>query len=245
LPSKNLIHAAKVASYAARAASFGLNVDGADTDMPAVQRRKRQMVEDLVAVHLTRDGESGVELIMGEARFVAPKTVAVALNEGGTRALAGERVILGVGTRAAIPDVPGLSESRPLTHVGALELDRVPKHLVVVGGGYVGLELAQAFRRFGSAVTVVERGDQLAGREDADVAAAILELFRDDGIHVLLGAELRRVEGESGDRVRLEVATAQSSQTIDGTDILIAAGRTPSTDRLGLETAGIELIAGG
>jgi pyruvate/2-oxoglutarate dehydrogenase complex dihydrolipoamide dehydrogenase (E3) component len=245
LPSKNLIHAAKVASYAARAASFGLNVDGADTDMPAVQRRKRQMVEDLVAVHLTRYGESGVELIMGEARFVAPKTVAVALNEGGTRALAGERVILGVGTRAAIPDVPGLSESRPMTHVGALELDRVPKHLVVVGGGYVGLELAQAFRRFGSAVTVVERGDQLAGREDADVAAAILELFRDDGIHVLLGAELRRVEGESGDRVRLEVATAQSSQTIDGTDILIAAGRTPNTDRLGLETAGIELNARG
>jgi pyruvate/2-oxoglutarate dehydrogenase complex dihydrolipoamide dehydrogenase (E3) component len=241
LPSKNVIHAAKVASYAARAASFGLKVDGAETDMPAVQRRKRQMVEELVAVHLARYEGSGVDLIMGEARFVAPKALTVALNEGGTRALSGERVILSVGTRAAIPAVPGLADAQPMTHVEALELDRAPEHLVVVGGGYVGLELAQAFRRFGSNVTVLERGDQLAGREDADMAAAILDVFRDEGIQVLLGAELRRVEGRSGDHVRLEVATPQSSQIVDATDVLIAAGRTPNTDSLELEAAGIEL----
>jgi pyruvate/2-oxoglutarate dehydrogenase complex dihydrolipoamide dehydrogenase (E3) component len=241
LPSKNVIHAAKVASYAARAASFGLKLDGAETDMPAVQRRKRQMVEDLVGVHLARYEESGVELIMGEARFVAPKSVTVGLEEGGTRALSGERVILSVGTRAAIPGVPGLADAQPMTHVEALELDRVPEHLVIVGGGYVGLELAQAFRRLGSNVTVIERNHQLAGREDADVAAAILDVFRDEGIQTLLGAELRRVEGRSGDHVRLEVATPQSSQFVDGTDVLIAAGRTPNTDTLGLEAAGIEL----
>lgn len=241
LPSKNVIHAAKVASYAARAASFGLHVEGAATDMPAVQRRKRQMVEELVGVHLARYEGSGVDLIMGEARFVAPKALTVALNEGGRRALSGERVILSVGTRAAIPDVPGLSHAQPMTHVEALELDRVPAHLVVVGGGYVGLELAQAFRRFGSKVTVIERGAQLAGREDADVAAALLDLFRDEGIEVLLGADLRRVDGQSGDHVRLEVATPQSSQSVDGTDVLIAAGRTPNTDSLGVEAAGIEL----
>lgn len=241
LPSKNVIHSAKVASYASRAAAFGLKVDGAETDMPGVQRRKKRMVDELVGVHLARYEGSGVDLIMGEARFVAPKAVTVALNEGGTRALSGDRVIVSVGTRAAIPDVPGLADAQPMTHVEALELDRAPEHLVVVGGGYVGLELAQAFRRFGSNVTVLERGDQLAGREDADMAAAILDLFRDEGIQVLLGAELRRVAGRSGDHVRLEVATPQSSQIVDATDVLIAAGRTPNTDSLGLEAAGIEL----
>lgn len=241
LPSKNVIHSAKVASYASRAAAFGLKVDGAETDMPGVQRRKKRMVDELVDVHLARYEGSGVDLIMGEARFVAPKAVTVALNEGGTRALSGDRVIVSVGTRAAIPDVPGLADAQPMTHVEALELDRAPEHLVVVGGGYVGLELAQAFRRFGSNVTVLERGDQLAGREDADMAAAILDLFRDEGIQVLLGAELRRVEGRSGDHVRLEVATPQSSQIVDATDVLIAAGRTPNTDSLELEAAGIEL----
>ena len=112
LPSKNVIHSAKVASYASRAAAFGLKVDGAETDMPGVQRRKKRMVDELVGVHLARYEGSGVDLIMGEARFVAPKAVTVALNEGGTRALSGERVILSVGTRAAIPDVPGLTDAR-------------------------------------------------------------------------------------------------------------------------------------
>jgi pyruvate/2-oxoglutarate dehydrogenase complex dihydrolipoamide dehydrogenase (E3) component len=241
LPSKNVIHAAKVASYTARAAAFGLTLDGFRTDMTGVQRRKRQMVQELVGVHRARYEESGVELIMGAARFVAPRTVAAALENGSTRTLSGQRVIVSVGTRAAIPDVPGLADAHPMTHVEALELDRVPERLVVVGGGYVGLELAQAFRRFGSSVTVIERGDQLAGREDADVAAAILDLFRDEGIHVLLQAGLRRVEGRSGDRVRLEVETPQSSHIVDGTDLLIAAGRTPNTDTLGLAAADVEL----
>ena len=245
LPSKNIIHAAKIASYASRAVSFGLKLGAVETDVAAVQRRKQEMVDDLVRVHLTRYDESGVELIMGEARFIAPKTVTVSLNDGGTRALTGERVILSVGTRAACPDVPGLSDARPMTHVEALELDRAPERLVVVGGGYVGLELAQAFRRFGSHVTLIERGAQLAGREDADVGAAIFDLFRDEGIHVLLRAELRAVEGRSGDHVRLQVATDGWSRFVDGTDLLIAAGRIPNTAGLGVELAGIELDARG
>jgi pyruvate/2-oxoglutarate dehydrogenase complex dihydrolipoamide dehydrogenase (E3) component len=203
------------------------------------------MVEELVGVHMTRYRESGVELIMGEARFAELKTVRVTLNDGGTRVLSGERVILSVGTRAAVPDVPGLANARPMTHVEALDLDRVPDRLVVVGGGYVGLELAQAFRRFGSEVTVIERGEQLAGREDADVAAALSELFRDEGIQVVLRAELRRVVGRSGDRVELEVQTADGTRSIEATDLLIAAGRTPNTDTLGLEATGIELDSRG
>ncbi|HJU87376.1 MAG TPA: FAD-dependent oxidoreductase, partial [Gemmatimonadota bacterium] len=241
LPSKNVIHSAKVASFAVDAEEFGVRVDGITISMAGVQARKRAMVEDLVGVHLSRYEASGVELIMGEARFVAPRNVEVALNDGGTRVLAGERVILSVGTRATIPDVPGMAEARPMTHVEALDLERLPDHLVVLGGGYVGLELAQAARRFGSRVTVVERGAQLAGREDPDVGAALLELFRDEDIEVLLGADLTRVEGRSGQRVRLHVETARGARIVDGSDLLIAAGRTPNTQDIGLELTGIEL----
>lgn len=245
LPSKNMIHSAKVASYAARAGAYGVRVEGVATDMAAVQRRKQEMVDALVGVHLARYEESGVDLVMGEARFVAPKTVTVSLRDGGVRTFSAERVIVSVGTRATIPDVPGLSAARPMTHVEALDLELVPDRLIVVGGGYFGLELGQAARRFGSHVTVIERGPQLAGREDADVAAALLELFRDEDIQVLLGTDLTGVEGRSGDHVRLRVETQGGRRIIDGTDLLIAAGRTPNTAALGLELAGIQLDARG
>jgi pyruvate/2-oxoglutarate dehydrogenase complex dihydrolipoamide dehydrogenase (E3) component len=245
LPSKNITHSAKVASFAAHGAEFGVRTDAVTINMPGVQRRKREMVEALVSVHLARYDASGVNLIMGEARFVAPKTVAVTLDDRTTRTLSGERVFLSVGTRAAIPDVPGLADARPMTHVEALDLERVPDHLIVIGGGYVGLELAQAARRFGSRVTVIEQGAQLAGREDADVAAALFELFRDEQIDVLLSVHVRRVEGRSGEHVRLHVDSAHGARVIDGTDLLIAAGRTPNTNGIGLELAGITLDARG
>jgi pyruvate/2-oxoglutarate dehydrogenase complex dihydrolipoamide dehydrogenase (E3) component len=245
LPSKNIIHSARVASLAARGATFGIRGNTIGVDMASVQHRKRTMVEDLINVHLARYEGSGVELIMGEARFVAPKTVTVALRDGGARTLAGKRVILSVGTRAAIPDAIGLADAGPMTHVEALDLERLPDRLIVLGGGYVGLELAQAFRRFGSGVTVIERGPQLAGREDPDVAAALFDLFRHEDITVLVDADVRRVEGRSGETVRVEVDTAGGVHVIEGTDVLIAAGRTPNTRDIGLEQAGIELDARG
>ncbi|PYX44131.1 MAG: mercuric reductase, partial [Acidobacteria bacterium] len=169
LPSKNIIHSAKVASFARRAEEFGLELGSLSVNMAGIQRRKRKMVEDLIQLHLDRYKASGAELIMGSACFVGPRTVEVSLSGGSTRVIAGERVFLNLGTHAVIPDVPGLRESEPMTHVEALDLDRLPEHLVVLGGGYVGLELAQAFRRFGSRVTVIEREPQLASREDSDV----------------------------------------------------------------------------
>jgi pyruvate/2-oxoglutarate dehydrogenase complex dihydrolipoamide dehydrogenase (E3) component len=245
LPSKNVIHSAKVASLAARASTFGIRTNKVATDMAGVQQRKRRMVEDLVSVHLARYQASGVDLIMGEARFVAAKTIAVDLRDGGMRNLSAERVVLSVGTRAAIPDVPGLTDARPMTHVEALDLERVPERLIVIGGGYVGLEFAQAAGRFGSHVTVIEKGVQLAGREDADVATALLELLRDENIEVLLRADVRRVEGRSGQHVRLEVETEDGVRAVEGTDILVAAGRTPNTSGIGVELAGIELNSRG
>jgi pyruvate/2-oxoglutarate dehydrogenase complex dihydrolipoamide dehydrogenase (E3) component len=245
LPSKNIIHSAKVKALASRAAAFGLNTGAISTDMEAVQERKRTMVADLVQVHLGRYEAAGVELIMGTGRFVGPKTVAVQRGDTHERTVVGDRVFLNVGTRAAIPDIPGLSDAAPMTHVEALELERVPRHLAVLGGGYVGLELAQAMRRFGSAVTVIERGPQLAGREDPDVAAAILELFRDEGIEVLLNTDVRHVDGRSGQGVRIHFGGSDGDHTIEASDLLVAAGRTPNTGDIHADLAGVDLDARG
>jgi pyruvate/2-oxoglutarate dehydrogenase complex dihydrolipoamide dehydrogenase (E3) component len=176
---------------------------------------------------------------------VAPHTLEVQLNAGGTRVLVGTQVFLNVGTRATMPHIPGLAATAPLTHIEALELDRVPAHLLVLGGGYVGLELAQAYRRFGSRVTIVEHGPQLAGREDPDVAEAILRLLRDEGVAVLLSAETLRVQGRSGEGVSLVVRTPHGEQTLDGSDLLVAAGRTPNTAGIGLDVAGVAVDARG
>ena len=204
LPSKNIIHSARVASYFRRGAEFGIATGDWTVDMAAVRGRKRTMVDGLVALHLEKYRESGAELVMGQGRFVAPKTIEVALNAGGTRTLRGQTVIIDTGSRARMDDTTGLAESRPLTHVEALDLDHHPEHLIVLGGGYVGLELAQAFRRFGSRVTVVERNGEPIHREDPDVTEAIERLFRDEGIEVLTGTAVDRVEGMSGESVRLQ-----------------------------------------
>jgi pyruvate/2-oxoglutarate dehydrogenase complex dihydrolipoamide dehydrogenase (E3) component len=215
------------------------------TNMVAVQRRKRAMVEDLITVHRNRYHAAGVDLIIGHARFVAPRTVAVADRAGTTRLLFGDRVFINVGTRATLPDVPGLHDAAPMTHVEVLDVDRVPAHLIVLGGGYVGLELAQAMRRFGSDVTVIERGPQIASREDGDVGAALLDLFGDEGIHVLLNTRVQQVEGRSGDRVRIRSTGAAGDEIIEGTDFLVAAGRTPNTQDIGADLAGVTLDSRG
>jgi pyruvate/2-oxoglutarate dehydrogenase complex dihydrolipoamide dehydrogenase (E3) component len=165
----------------------------------------------------------------------------VDLNDGGRRVLTGDRVVLNVGTHTTIPDIPGLAAAAPLTNVEALELDRLPPHLIVLGGGYVGLELAQAYRRFGSRVTIIEAGQQLASREDADIAAAILEMLRDEGIGVHLDTKVREVQGRSGEGISLKMHMAAGDTTIEGSDILVAAGRTPNTAGIGLDLAGVAL----
>ena len=158
LPSKNEIWSAKVADLVDHADQFGTTVRCAATDMAKVLARKRQMVDGLIQMHLDNYKASGAELIMGTGRFIAPKTIEVSLNDGGTRTLTADRVALSLGTHATIPGIPGLAQARPLTNIEVLDLDRLPEHLIVVGGGYVGLELAQAYRRFGSRVTIIEAG---------------------------------------------------------------------------------------
>jgi len=245
MPSKNEISNAKIAQLARDGTDYGTVTGTVTVDMTTVRRRKREMVERQVTKHRQLYRTTGAELIMGSGRFVAPKTLEVKLNGGGTRILAGDKVFINVGTRAAIPNVPGLETAQPLTHIEALELDYVPRHLLVVGAGYSGLELAQAYRRFGSAVTVIEPGPQILAREDFDVSQEMRRVLSTEGIQVLVEAELLGVSGRSGDMVTLRLRTPSGEQHIDGSDILVAAGRRPNTAGIGLEEARVELDARG
>jgi len=214
MPSKNEISSAKVAQLARDGRHYGTVTGSVTVDMAIVRQRKREMVERQIAKHLQIYKASGAELIMGSGRFVAPKTLEVKLNDGGTRVLAADKVFLNVGTHAAIPNVPGLVAAQPLTHVEALELDYLPQHLIVIGGGYSGLELAQAFRRFGSDVTIIESGPQLLAREDIDVSQEMRCILSGEGIQVLVEGELLQVGGRSGDKVTLSVRTPSVSNTL-------------------------------
>jgi pyruvate/2-oxoglutarate dehydrogenase complex dihydrolipoamide dehydrogenase (E3) component len=241
LPSKNVIYSAKAVSLVQPTTGLGVTTGSVRVDMAGVARRKRDMVKGLVEMHLANFKASGTELVMGEARFIEPKTVQVTLNAGGTRLLRGERVFISVGTRASIPDVPGLAAAAPMTHVEALNLERLPGHLVVLGGGYVGLEFAQAMRRFGSRVTIIQRGPRLLEREDPDMAEALLELMKDEGVDVFLQAEVLNVTGRSGTGVALRVRSGTAERTLEASDILVATGRTPNTDWLDLAKTGVEI----
>lgn len=245
LPSKTVIHSAKVASLIGRHREFGIETGPVAVDMAGVYARKRDIVKGIIQVHLDKYHAAGAELIFGDGTFVAPRTLLVALRDGGERTITADRVFVNVGTHAAIPDMPGLREARPMTHIEALDLQRLPEHVIVLGGGYVGLEMGQALRRLGSRVTLIERGPQLASNEDADVSQAILQLFRDEGIDVLLGTNVQRVSGVSGDRVSLQLRSRDGISTLEGSDILAALGRTPNTTGIGLEKAGIEITEKG
>src|SRR5579872_2755139 len=241
LPSKSEIWSAKVADLVHHATRFGVSGSSTPSDMAAVQKRKGEMVEGLIAMHLDRYKASGAELVMGEAKFTGAKTLDVRLNNGGARTLTGERIFLNLGTHASIPSVPGLAESEPLTNIELLELGRLPEHLIVLGGGYVGLEFAQAYRRFGSWVTVIERGPHILPNGDPDVVAALLQIFASEGIDVIAPAEILSVHGRSGTDVSLILRMPSDQKTIAGSDILVATGRVPNTAGIGLEVAGVEL----
>ena len=241
LPSKNIVHSAKVASYFSRGREFGIATKGFMVDMSAVRDRKRRMVLGEIDAHLANYKRSGAELIIASGRFIGPKTLEATLPDGTTRQLRGANVIIGTGTRAALEPIPGLAEAQPLTHVEALELDEIPEHLLVIGGGYVGLELSQAMRRFGSKVSVIERNDRLVHREDEDVTDALGSLFEDEGIDVVLNARVKGISGKSGKSVRIVIEQNGVEKTLDGTHLLVAAGRNPNTEGIGLELAGVEL----
>lgn len=242
LPSKNELWSAKVAHLVHRAGRFGTETDRITTNVAKVRQRKNEMIDREKALHLDAYKSSGAELIMGSGRFIEPKTIEVALNEGGTRVLRGNNVVLNVGSHAAIPNIAGLIESRPLTHIEALELDYAPQRLIILGGGYVGIEMAQLFCRLGSRVVIIEPGQRLmGGREDADVAAEMRKLLEAEGIEVFLGANAIDVQGTSGDAVAVVIRSDSADKRIEGSDLLVAVGRVPNTSKIGLDLAGVDV----
>ncbi len=245
LPSKNEIWAARIAHLAHNTARFGTLATEVRTDMAQVLRRKQAMVEHEIALHLDQYRQSGAELIMGTGRFIGPKAIEVALNHGGTRRVAGNEVVINVGSHAAMPDIPGLPAAQALTHIEALELDDVPPHLIVLGGGYTGVELAQAYRRFGSRVTLVEPAPRIMGREDADVAETVGRVLIGEGVDILEGAQPRRVDGLNGRSVSVILGTQAGEKLIEGSHLLIATGRSANTADIGLERTGAAVTVRG
>jgi pyruvate/2-oxoglutarate dehydrogenase complex dihydrolipoamide dehydrogenase (E3) component len=243
LPSKNIIHSAKVASYLRRSEEFGIPKIEFSVDMQTVRQRKRRMVSRWNSIYLDNFKKTGAELILGAGRFVGPKSLEVTLPDGKSRQLLGTNVIINTGTHASLESIPGIVDVQPLTHVEALELNEVPEHLLIVGAGYVGLEMAQAFRRFGSKVTVIDRNHQLMPQEDDDVGEGLQSLFEDEGIELVLNAQIKRASGKSGESVRVLVEKNGngSKKTLEGSHVLVAAGRVPNTQGIGLELAGVAL----
>lgn len=240
-PTKTMVASARVAHLARRGADYGVRTGPIEIDMETVRRRKRDIVNDFSGGSQRRlERTDNLDLIFGDARFADRKTIDVQLNDGGTRTLTAEQIFINTGLRTARPAVAGLDEVPTLDNASIMELDRGPQHLIVMGGGYVGLEFAQMFRRFGSQVTLFDRHPRLLKREDEDVSEEVAGIFRDEGIEVLLQTETRRAKRLSGGRLRLELGTPDGERAVKGSDLLVAAGRVPATDTLALEVAGID-----
>jgi pyruvate/2-oxoglutarate dehydrogenase complex dihydrolipoamide dehydrogenase (E3) component len=240
-PTKTMVASAKVAYVDRRSADYGVENGPVKVDMVAVRRRKRDIVDDFRAGGERRIQDTeGLDLVWGEARFTGPEELEVRLNDGDELRLGAENIFINVGSRPADPPVEGLDSVPTLNSTTIMELDEVPERLLVLGGGYVGLEFAQMFRRFGSEVTVVQLDKQLLSREDADVAEAVADILRQDGVEVLLEAPARRAEQTGDRRIRLTIRTPEGERTLEGSHLLAAAGRSPNTERLNLKAAGVE-----
>ena len=239
-PTKTMVASARVAYLARRGADYGVHANSMRVNVAEVRQRKQAIVESFrngSQRHL--QNTKNLELIFGEGSFSGPKSVTVRLQSGGTRHLTADTIFINTGGRPEGPPLPGLENVPVLDSTSIMELDVLPNHLLVLGGGYIGLEFGQMFRRFGSAVTVVQRGKQLLAREDADVAEEVAKILREDGMEVLLETQAARVAEGGGGTVRLTVSGPAGERTLSGSHLLVAAGRVPNTEALNLSAAGI------
>src|SRR5215831_16085492 len=244
-PTKTMVASARVAYLARRASDYGVNTGPVTVDMVKVRQRKRDLVNSFRGGSERRlQGVAHLDVLFGEASFTGPKTLRVRMNDGSERDLVAERIFINTGARPSIPAIDGLDPARTLTSTTIMELDTVPEHLIVLGGGYVGLEFGQLFRRFGARVTIIQRGKRLLGREDADVADEVAKIVRDDGIDLLLESSPTCVAANR-QGYNLTVTSPMGERVISGSHILAAAGRSPNTEILNLEAAGVHTQKGG
>ncbi len=241
-PTKTMEASGRVAHLVSRAGDYGVNFPGPVTmDMDTVRRRKRDIVASFSSGDEAKLLRRGVEIVWGEARFTSGKEIEVALNDGGTQRLKADLIFIDTGTRPVVPEIDGLSECTILNNGTIMELDRVPEHLMIIGGGYVGMEFARMFRRFGSRVTIIHRGSHVLSQEDEDLAEAIQEIFRRDGIRIVLGADTHSASQDRDGTIHLRLTCTEGEETVSGSHLLLAAGRTPNTDMLNLAAAGVEM----
>jgi pyruvate/2-oxoglutarate dehydrogenase complex dihydrolipoamide dehydrogenase (E3) component len=239
-PTKTMFNSARVAYLARRAADYGVHHGEVTVNLREVRERKQRVVDSF-----RESGLNGIErtenltLFWGDARFTSPHEIEIKQNDGATRSLIAEKIFINTGGRPAIPRLEGIDEVPTLDSTSIMELDELPPHLLVLGGGYIGLEFGQMFRRFGSEVTIVQRAGQLLGREDPDVADAVRKLMEEDGIQVLLDSEAVRLEMKAA-AITLTVRSSEKEQTLNGSHVLVAAGRKPNTEDLNLGAAGID-----
>ncbi len=240
-PTKTMVASARIAYLARRGASYGVNTGDVSVDMAKVYARKKAIVESFRKGGQDRlEKTPNLELIFGVARFKDSRTVEVRLNGGGTREMTADRIVINSGGAPALPPMPGLSEARPLNSSTIMELQELPEHLLVLGGSYIGLEFAQMFRRFGSRVTIIHREDRLINREDPDVSEEVQKILRQDGIEILLNAQVVQISRQQNGRTELTIKTPAGEQKVAGSHLLAALGRVPSTAQLNLAAAGIE-----
>ncbi|MFW6202237.1 MAG: mercuric reductase [Gemmatimonadota bacterium] len=240
-PTKTMIASARVAHLARRAGDYGVRTGPVSVDLLTVRRRKRQIVDQWSAGNRRGlERHQNLDLVMGEARFAGPREIVVDSDEHGTRRLAAEKVFINAGARPTVPPIPGLADVDFLDSTSIMELDRVPDHLIVLGGGFIGLEFGQMFRRFGAAVTMLEMAPRLIPREDEDVSQAVAEILREDGIDVRTGSKVERVARARDDGVEVVARGPDGEYAVEGSHLLVAVGRTPNTDALELDAAGVE-----
>ncbi|HET9965413.1 MAG TPA: mercuric reductase, partial [Rubrobacter sp.] len=245
-PTKTMVASAKAAYMARRSADYGVKSGPVSVDMVKVRQRKRYIVESFRGGSEGRLESAGnLDVLMGEASFTGPKELKVRLNAGETLQFTADLIVINTGARPRRPPVEGLDGVPTLNSNTIMELDEVPDHLLVIGGGYVGLEFAQMFRRFGSEVTIMQQGDQLLRREDPDVAEAVTEILREDGIGVLLETQAQRAEQTEEGRIQLTLSTPGGERKLSGSHLLVAAGRVPNTEPLNLSAAGVKTDEGG
>ncbi|MCZ6778474.1 MAG: mercuric reductase [Acidobacteria bacterium] len=240
-PTKTMVASARVAYLARRAADYGVRLGTVQVDLEKVVRRKQAIVERFRSgSHASLEKTANVDLIAGDAAFEAPQRIEVRSKGQDPRHLRSEHIFINTGTRPAKPAIAGLEEIPFLDNASIMELETLPEHLVVLGGGYIGLEFAQMFGRFGSRVTIVHRGKRLLSREDTDISDEVACILREDGINVMLGTSTHRVERAADGLIRLEVDQDGRKQTVSGSHLLVATGRIPNTDKLGLEMARVQ-----
>jgi pyruvate/2-oxoglutarate dehydrogenase complex dihydrolipoamide dehydrogenase (E3) component len=238
-PTKTMVASGCVAYLARRGKDYGVETGEIRVDMQRVRQRKRDIVDSFRNGSQARlEKTANLDLIFGEARFTGPKTLSVRTKDGVERTLSAERIFINAGARPSVPELDGLRDVPFLDSTSIMELDSVPEHLLVLGGGYVGLEFGQLFRRLGSSVTIIQRAGQLLVREDTDVAAEVLSILTQDGIEVVLNTKAEHV-GKSGGQIQLSVGVGNESRNLNGSHLLVATGRIPNTDSLNVRAAGI------